>query len=114
MFVIHVHFDQDFVLCVHMYKKVFWDSLLREISILLFQKWYKKVPLNGENAYLAMKNPRASRAIGWALDPGQLMFTSFPCLHCAIGKDGQKFPSGNKVVELFSVNMVVCPCRRKL
>ena len=37
-FLIHVHFDKDFVLCVHMYKKVFQDSLSREISILLFQK----------------------------------------------------------------------------
>ena len=85
LFLIHAHFDQDFVLCIHMYKKVFWDSLSREISILLFQKCYKKVPQNGENAYLVMKNPRAARALRWALDPGQLMLTLFPCLQCTIG-----------------------------
>ena len=54
-----------------MYKKVFQDSLSRNISILLFQKLYKKVPQNGENAYLVMKNPRASRALRQTLDPGQ-------------------------------------------
>ena len=55
-----------------MYKKVFQDSLSRNFfSILLFQKLYKKVPQNGENAYLVMKNPRASQALRWVLDPGQ-------------------------------------------
>ena len=38
------------------YEKVCQDSLSRNISILLFQKWYKKVSKNGENAYLVMKN----------------------------------------------------------
>ena len=28
----HVHFDQEFVLCTHIYKKDFQDSLLRQIS----------------------------------------------------------------------------------
>ena len=32
-------------------QKVFQGSLSRKISILLFQKEYKKVPKNGENAY---------------------------------------------------------------
>ena len=42
-----------------MHKKVCQGSLSRNISILLFQKWYKKVPQNGENAYLVMKIPKS-------------------------------------------------------
>ena len=52
-----------------MYKKVCQGSLSRNISILLIKKLYKKVPLNGENAYLVMKYPRASRALRQAPDP---------------------------------------------
>ena len=40
------------------------------------------MPQNGENAYLVMKNPRASRALRWALDPGQLGLSSFAQLCC--------------------------------
>ena len=49
-------------------------------EILVF--YYKKVPQNGENAYLVIKNPRASRALRWALDPSQLGLTSFTQFHC--------------------------------
>ena len=56
-------------ICIPVYKKVCQGSLSRNISILLFQKLYKKVPQNGENAYLVMKYPRASRALRWAPDP---------------------------------------------
>ena len=40
------------------------------------------MPQNAENAYLVMKNPRASRALRWALDPGQLRLNSFVQLRC--------------------------------
>ena len=35
------------------------------------------MPQNGENAYLVIKNPRASRALRQALDPGQSGLTLF-------------------------------------
>ena len=35
------------------------------------------LPQNGENAYVATKNPRASRALWWTLDPSQLGLISF-------------------------------------
>ena len=41
------------------------------------------MPQNGENAYLGIKNPRASRALRQALDPGQSGLTSFVQLCCA-------------------------------
>ena len=69
----HVHFDQEFLLSTHVLQKAFL-GLSRNIGILLFQKYYKKVPQNAENAYLVIKNPRALRQ---ALDPGQLGLTSF-------------------------------------
>ena len=62
-----------------MYKKVCQGSLSRNISILLFQKWYKKVPQNGENAYLVMKYPRASGALRQAPDP-KLKRAHFACM----------------------------------
>ena len=40
------------------------------------------MPQNGENAYLVIKNPRASRVLRLALDPGQLGLSSFMRLHC--------------------------------
>ena len=58
-------------ICIPVYKKVCQDSLSRNISILSFQKYYKKVTQNGENAYLVMKTPRASRALRQALDLSQ-------------------------------------------
>ena len=73
---VHVHFDQEFVLCIHIYKKGFQNSLLRKIIILLFQ--------NGEHAYLPMKNSRASGALRWALDPSQLGLTLFTRLHSTL------------------------------
>ena len=39
------------------------------------------MPQNGENAYLVIKNPRASRA--YLRAPSQLGLTSFARLHCA-------------------------------
>ena len=72
----HVHFDQEFLLSIHVLQKAFL-GLSRNIGILLFQKQYKKVPQNAENSYLVIKNPRASRALKWALDTSQLRLTSF-------------------------------------
>ena len=46
-------------------------GLSRNISILLFQKWYKKVPQNGENAYLVKKIQELPEL------PSQLGLTSF-------------------------------------
>ena len=40
------------------------------------------MPQNEENAYLAMKTPRASRSLRQALDPDQLGLTSFTQLCC--------------------------------
>ena len=72
-----------------MYKKVYQGSLSRNISILLFQKLYKKVPQNGENAYLVMKYPRASGALRWAPDPTlkRARFTRTMLL-CTVGNLG--------------------------
>ena len=36
-----------------------------------------------ENAYLSIKNPKASRALKWALDPGHRMLALLAQLHFA-------------------------------
>ena len=60
-------FDQEFVyLCT----KKFVRAVYQEILIFYyFKNSIKKVPQNGENAYLVMKYPRASGALRWAPDP---------------------------------------------
>ena len=72
----HVHFDQEFLLSIHVLQKAFL-GLSRNIGILSFQKGYKKVLQNAENSYLVVKNPRAPTALRWALDPSQLRLTLF-------------------------------------
>ena len=54
----------------YMYKK-FFRAVYQERSVFYYFKNKKKVPLNGENAYLAMINP------------SQLGLTLFVQLHCA-------------------------------
>ena len=57
------------------YKKLSW--VYQEILVFIISKIALKVSQNGENAYLVIKNPRASRALRRALDPGQLGLTLF-------------------------------------
>ena len=44
----------------------------------------KRVSSMCENAYLSIKNPKASRALKWALDPGHRMLASLARLHFAM------------------------------
>ena len=37
----------------------------------------KRVSKKSENAYLSIKNPKASRVLNWALDPGHRYLASF-------------------------------------
>ena len=65
-------FDQEFDSCIHtyMYKK-FFRTVYQERLVSYYFKNIKKIPQNGENAYLAMKNP------------SQLGLTLFVQLYCA-------------------------------
>ena len=40
------------------------------------KNWRKRVSRMWENAYLSIKNPKASRALKWALDPSCKLFAS--------------------------------------
>ena len=61
-----------------MYKK-FFRAVYQERTVFYYFKNKEKVPQNGENAYLAMKNP------------SQLGLTLFVQLHCAsLAKNRQK------------------------
>ena len=72
---------KNFFLVYMCYKKLSW--IYQEIlAFYYFKNSIKKVPQNGENANLVIKNPRASRALRQALDSGQLRLTSFARL-CA-------------------------------
>ena len=53
----------------------------------------KKYQEKWENAYLIVKNARASRALRQALDPGQYWLASLTQLHFAASpKSREKFP----------------------
>ena len=50
---------------------------------MYIKNFEKKYQEKWENAYLRVKNARASRALRWALDPGQYWLTLFARLHFA-------------------------------
>ena len=75
-----------------MYKRFFRTVYQERLVFYYFKKKYKKVSQNGENAYLAMKNLRPSRALRQGLDPSQLGLTSFAGLCCTkLAKTDKKF-----------------------
>ena len=53
------------------------QTIKRNIFIYTLQNLLKRVPKNKEGTYLAMSNPRASRALRWALDPSLYKLTLF-------------------------------------
>ena len=71
-----------------MYKKF---SVYQEILVFYYSKKSKMVPQNGENAYLATKNPRASRApkVGSGPRPIRAHFICTTLLS-GVGKNRQK------------------------
>ena len=50
----------------------------------------KKYQEKWENAYLIVKNARASRALRWALDPGRYWLASLARLHFATSAKSRK------------------------
>ena len=53
-------------------------------------KFEEKVPGKVENAYLRVKNTRASRALRWALDPSQYWLASLAQLCFTMSAKSQK------------------------
>ena len=58
-----------------MYKKFLRTVYQDRLVFYYFKNNIKRYPKNGKNAYLAIKAPRAPRALRWALDPNQLGLT---------------------------------------
>ena len=57
---------------------------------MYIKKLKKKYQEKWENACLTVKNARASRALRWALDPGEYWLTLLTQLHFATSAKSQK------------------------